>query len=356
MPLPDAHILPEGPKAACRKGLWIGRTRIVRVRRACAMPRGPRKPLPSAVRTESFTVAQGYSFGLGQGRMRGADLARPFRGIRAGIRDESEAMSTAERRHREACAALLVALPEGAFFSHLTAARLWPLPLPPSIPFEPFHVSVFIPTRAPRRTHVVGHHVHDRLTSRGLRGGLPLVDPATLFCQLAAILTLPDLVAAGDALVLRPVFQDLWDERPWVPLRQLSERVGAFHGRGKQSAGRALGRIRPGAESRPESLLRLAIIDAGMPEPEVNVDVHDSSGRFIGRGDLVYRRWRVIVEYDGDQHRTDTRQFDKDVLRLEGFARAGWTVVRVVGRAFFGDRAECLRRVDHALTQAGWHA
>jgi hypothetical protein len=39
-------------------------------------------------------------------------------------------------------------------------------------------------------------------------------------------------------------------------------------------------------------------MDAGLPEPEVNPDIRNASGRFVGRGDLVYRRWRVIVEYD----------------------------------------------------------
>ena len=62
------------------------------------------------------------------------------------------------------------------------------------------------------------------------------------------------------------------------------------------------------------------------------------------------------MEYDGDQHRTDHEQFDRDVLRLEGFAAAGWTVVRVVGRSFFGDRDACIARIRGALIAAGWRA
>ncbi len=183
-----------------------------------------------------------------------------------------------------------------------------------------------------------------------------MVDPATLFCQLAQILSLPDLVAVGDALVLEPVFQDWREERPWVSLGQLTDRVDVFRGRGKAAAVTALSLIRPGAESRPETLLRLAIRGADLPEPEVNVDVTDADGRFIGRGDLVYRRWRVVVEYDGDQHRTTTKQFDRDVLRLEAFAAAGWTVVRVLGRSFFGDRDACMARIRSALVAGGWRA
>ncbi|MET0863519.1 MAG: hypothetical protein ABWZ98_04235 [Nakamurella sp.] len=255
---------------------------------------------------------------------------------------------------RDQCGALLLTTPPHAFFSHLTAAQLWPLPLPTLDPAEPLHVSVRPPEREPRRLGVTGHLVTDASARIVLRYGLPVVDPATLFCQLGTMLPLEDLVAIGDALVLRPVVEHPWGERPWVPLRQLAERVAIFRGRGKQVAQQAVRLIRPGAESRPETLLRLAIVAAGLPEPEVNVEIFDARGRFIGRADLVYRHWRVIVEYDGDHHRTSTKQFDKDVLRLEAFDRAGWDVTRIVGRSFFGDRAACILRVRDALTSAGW--
>jgi hypothetical protein len=269
---------------------------------------------------------------------------------------EQQMIRSDEQALRDRCAALLVVLPDGAFFSHITAARLWPLPLPPLTPNEPLHVSVRVPTRSPRRAGVVGHHIHDASVAAGYRAGVPLVDPATLFCQLAPLLSLGDLVAVGDALVFRPFLPDPWDEQPWVPLRRLTERVEVFQGRGKKVAFDALGLIRPGAESRPETLLRLAMMNAGLPEPEVQGVILDDRGRFIGRADMVYRKYRVIVEYDGDQHRTNTKQFDKDVNRLEGFDHAGWDVIRIVGRAFFGDRDACLVRIRNALINGGWYA
>ena len=81
-----------------------------------------------------------------------------------------------------------------------------------------------------------------------------------------------------------------------------------------------------------------------------------AQGRFIGRGDLVYRHWRVIVEYDGDQHRTDTTQFDRDVRRLDDFAANGWRVVRIVGRSLLrrpGGLPGPGRRVP--CGEAGWN-
>jgi len=294
--------------------------------------------------------------------MRGSDLSRPFRGVRVirvadaaetalETQSKSEWSSDEWTRH---CAALLVALPEHSCFSHFTAARLWPLPLPRAAGDEPLHVCATSPSRPPRRTGVVGHELSDPLARGMVRRGLPVIDPATLFCQLAAVLSLPDLVAVGDALILEPVVPSLVDDRPWVTPTELAERVEGFRGRGKRRAASAVSLVRPGAESRPETLLRLAIRAAGLPEPEVNVDVHDALGCFIGRGDLVYRQWRVIVEYDGEQHRTDTWQFDRDIRRLEDFAGDGWRVVRLTVRSFFQDRDAAMQRIAQALRDGGW--
>ena len=37
----------------------------------------------------------------------------------------------------------------------------------------------------------------------------------------------------------------------------------------------------------------------------------------------------VAVEYEGDHHRTDRRQFNKDIRRMEILTDLGWIVVRV---------------------------
>jgi hypothetical protein len=329
------------------------------------MPVGPRRALPPELATEPFTVAQGRSIGLGRKRLRGQDLDRPFRGVRlarAAVESPGEASglaapwtaTTVDQLLIARCRALGLVLPEGAFFSHVTAARLWPLALPRMPTDQSVHVSVRAPHRGPRRTGTVGHEVTDQLTKVVVRQGLPVVDPATLFCQLACVISLHDLVAVGDSLILEPKFADPLSDRPWASIRELRERVELYRGRGKSAAVRAVELIRHGAESRPETLLRLAIVGAGLPEPLVNPDVFTAGGRFIGRGDLVYRKWRVIAEYDGEQHRRDTVQYEKDVQRLENFARHGWKVVRITGRSFFGDRPGSVRRVEQALVDAGW--
>ncbi len=320
------------------------------------MPSGPRIPIPPALTAAPFTVADGRSAGLGRGRLSRADLGRPLRGVRVVIPGQSDATPglVGEIPLPTRCTAALLLLPEGSFLSHLTAARVWPLQLPRPVPGEPVHVTVPRAVRQPRRAGLAGHHLTDPHARVVLRGGLAVVDPATLFCQLASHLALADLVAVGDALVRRPVFDEPWSDRPWVPLGALTERVAVFAGRGRRVAAAAAELVRVGAESRPETLLRLALVDGGLPEPEVNVVITDPAGRFIARGDLVYRDWRLVVEYDGDQHRTSTAQFDRDVRRLEDLTSYGWRVLRVTGRSFFGDRNGVVERVAQALLAAGW--
>ena len=82
------------------------------------------------------------------------------------------------------------------------------------------------------------------------------------------------------------------------------------------------------AESPPESLTRLLLIDAGLPSPDTQVHVFDERGGFIARCDLGWRKWKVIVEYDGEDHWTRARRAN-DIERYALLEELGWMVVRV---------------------------
>ena len=88
---------------------------------------------------------------------------------------------------------------------------------------------------------------------------------------------------------------------------------------------------------------------AGLPEAALNVPIlRDGQST---PGDLVYAEYRVIVEYDGEQHREDAAQFGRDVDRLNALAIAGWVVVRI--RKDMAD-ATVIDPVTTALRAAGW--
>jgi hypothetical protein len=167
------------------------------------------------------------------------------------------------------------------------------------------------------------------------------------WCQLAAELTIRELVVMGDGLVRR--------RHPLATLAELDAAVSRHAGRrGHRKLVAALGSVWPRTDSPAETELRLDLVESGLPEPEVNVDILDSSGRLIAIGDLVYRRYRVIVEYDGDHHRRDPVQYARDIDRLDDLAGAGWRVVRF-NRSHRGiRRRQRLERAREALLTAGW--
>jgi len=87
----------------------------------------------------------------------------------------------------------------------------------------------------------------------------------------------------------------------------------------------------PGAQSPRESYLRLLLIDAGLPRPQTQIPVPGVDGIPLAYLDLGWPEYMVAVEYDCDQHRTDRRQFVKDIRRLEMLERMGWNLLDLLG-------------------------
>ncbi|MBP1160357.1 endonuclease domain-containing protein [Rhodococcus sp. PvR099] len=108
-----------------------------------------------------------------------------------------------------------------------------------------------------------------------------------------------------------------------------------------------------GAESPQETRTRLLLIDGGLPRPSTQIVVRDGRGRVVARSDMGWERWKVLVEYDGEQHWTDESQRAWDVERLELLANLGWRVVRV-GSAQLRLRPHTVaKRARAALWEAG---
>jgi hypothetical protein len=120
--------------------------------------------------------------------------------------------------------------------------------------------------------------------------------------------------------------------------------------RGLRRLGDVLPLVDGGAASPKESWLRLLLIDAGLPKPTTQIPVNDG-WRAVGLLDMGWEDYKVAVEYDGDQHRTDRRQFVKDINRLAQLADLGWIVVRVVAE----HRPDyVVNRVSQALIHRGY--
>jgi hypothetical protein len=79
------------------------------------------------------------------------------------------------------------------------------------------------------------------------------------------------------------------------------------------------------AESPMETRLRWILIQDGLPRPQVQTELRDSDGRFLGRADLYYPQARLAIEYDGANHRDRVAQDDR---RQNSIVDAGFRVLR----------------------------
>jgi uncharacterized protein DUF559 len=128
----------------------------------------------------------------------------------------------------------------------------------------------------------------------------------------------------------------------------LAERYQAA--RGVRRLRSVLHLIDGGASAPKETWLRLLLIDAGFPKPLTQIPVVGGY-RTLAVLDMGWREFGVAVEYDGDQHRTDRRQYVKDHWRLRKLAELGWIVIRVIAE----DKVdEVIERVRQALLTRGW--
>lgn len=119
-------------------------------------------------------------------------------------------------------------------------------------------------------------------------------------------------------------------------------------GRGVSRLRGTLELVDGGAESPPESRLRLLIVDAGLPPPETQIEFRDLHIRV----DMGWREWKVAVEYDGVQHWSDRRQRAWDLERIAQLEAAGWVVVRV-GADMMSRPRVIVERVAAKLRAAG---
>ncbi|WP_161972413.1 DUF559 domain-containing protein [Glaciihabitans arcticus] len=213
-------------------------------------------------------------------------------------------------------------LPTESLFSHSTAARLIGIPVPWwSERDARLHVSVAAPRRAPHAAGIIGHR--SRLTERDgvVMRGVRVTSPVRTWLDLASMVRFADLVAAGDYIIH-------W-RLPLAERDELSRAVESFgRARGAINLRKALPLLSDRAESPPESELRVILAVAGLPSPDINHALVDTdTGRHL-RPDFTFREHRVILEYQGDYHRT-REQWRKDMTRRSKLEAEGWYVMEI---------------------------
>ena len=113
----------------------------------------------------------------------------------------------------------------------------------------------------------------------------------------------------------------------------------------------ALPLVDGGAASPRETWLRLLYMDAGLPKPSTQIPIFDADGTLLRTVDMGWEDFKVLSEYDGDQHRTDRPQYVKDMRVIPKIERLGFIVLRVIKE----DRpAAIIRHAWKPMVSRGW--
>lgn len=184
----------------------------------------------------------------------------------------------------------------------------------------------------PHRDHVEDDEIQ-------MVAGIPVTSPARTALDVGCWYPVMTAVAGIDALARATEIKAIDVE---LLARRYTGRRGIARSR------QAMELFDAGAQSPKESWLRIILIQAGLPRPQTQIPVFNEFDRAIAYLDMGWEKIRVAVEYDGEQHRGDRRQYSWDVRRLEMLERRGWIVIRVLT----GDRpTEIVRRVREAFTR-----
>jgi hypothetical protein len=344
------------------------------------MPRRP-SPLPAGL-GDVFTVSEALAAGVTLARLRSPDLLAPFPGVRVRSSaaqtpdDPDDDRSPLAREARTRRFDLLLrahayakVMPGPAVFSNVTAAAIWGLPLPISAlrgrwnhdqgVHEPRPVELVVPPphRAPRTAGVAARQRREDVARRRERDGFVVSSPASTWAQLGGILTMDDLIAAGDALVHVPRTSDGRRGDPASSLASLDDLRAAVRApriSGLDPLITALPLVRVGCASSAETRLRLAVARAGLPDPTLDFEVRAPTRELVGVTELAFEQWRLLVEYEGDHHRIDRAQWHRDIEKHRAYAELGWTVLRLAARDLYPDAGLAVGLIRDALHRTGW--
>ncbi|MUN05677.1 hypothetical protein [Agromyces luteolus] len=237
-------------------------------------------------------------------------------------------------RHR----AVLRVLRSDAFLCGRSAAQHHRLPIPPRL-LGIIEVGVPDTSRAPRRRGVLGRALRvapDDVVVDEVR----VTSAVRTFCDLARDLSVPELVAVADALA--------------TPHPELARAIAAFPDHRLRAKLTEAARLRDiASESPKESELRALLRLAGLPVPRCQMVVTDDAGRFVARVDLAFERYGELLEYQGDHHRTDVRQWRRDRTREATLESLGFHVTDIT-QADLDQPRQLIERVVANLRRRGW--
>ena len=280
----------------------------------------------AAGRLGVFTSQEALRVGYGVEDIRVELRTRGWTRLRKGVYIGADQLASADPRERHLidCVAVLLSLGPGPVLSHSSAARLHELILPwrqsPEV-----RVTAVDQWRRGRGYRVAQAAMTADEMEPWLAFGATSVPRTLVDCAREWSLT--DGVVALDAAL---------HERKATRAELARAVLAGTHRVGISQAARALSLSDGRAESPLETRGRLAMLAAGLPRPELQVEIHDAGG-LIGRVDAWYDDAALAIEFDGQVKYSDPRHASSpgkvlwDEKRREDAMRAlGIRFVRLV--------------------------
>jgi 8-oxo-dGTP pyrophosphatase MutT (NUDIX family) len=280
--------------------------------------------VPRELKGQPFSLDEARALGITPSALRGSSWRR--------IGSRLYQASGAPKDHWALIDAHRRMLPASAVFMGLTAAWMHGLDVEPARPVE---VALPKDTHLRRRDGLLIRYPN--VTDEVVKiKGIPATSLSRTLLDLSATLTPVEALVAID-MACHANFID-----------QDALRVYADEVKGRRGAGRLrrlAGHAAP-AESPMETRLRWLLIEAGLPVPEVQTDLYDESGHFLGRADLYYPQAQLVIEFDGGNHRD---RLVGDNRRQNLLQQAGYTILRFTGPDLYGRPNNVVALVTAAL-------
>ncbi len=269
------------------------------------------RDIPEELAGRPFTRAEALGLGVTSRMLEGARFTRVFPGVWR--------CSDATLTHHQLIDAAGLSLPSTAHVTGITRLQKLGLEFGPRTPLR------FV-TQGDLHLTPPGIFLHrtKRLAPRDSVG----IGPAGAFISYCSLARAIDAIKVGDWLLHRKFLtivelHDVAWATPW--------RAGAAESLW------VLEHLNAGSRSLKESETRAVLDFSGLEPAEVNVDV-DLPDPVRAIGDLVYPRWRTVVEYEGVQHQLERVQYTEDIDRYARFRAAGIAYVQVTAERLANPR------------------
>jgi very-short-patch-repair endonuclease len=204
------------------------------------------------------------------------------------------------------------------------------------------HVTQSLSGSHVRRKNVVTHRCSLDSIDVHVRGTIAITTVPRTLLDVGPLLRIDELVAITD-FALRS-----------LGLNRESMRAFIRANKGKQGIKQlrsALSLSDGAAESPPESLLRVWMVLAGLPQFKANAEIFRGD-EFIARVDLYCEEFKLAVEYEGAHHRSRL-QFARDIQRRSRLAALGIEVIQIEATMMRSPRAVILQ-LAQVLRRRGW--